>query len=463
MAFSSNGKTQSAMSDINITPLVDVVLVLLLIFMLTAPVLQSGIQVAVPHTRMVSQLTEVHLVVTIDKDQNVFLQDKPVNIHDLSVAPGRRTPPTRRKSSTSAPTNPYPSAPSPPSWTPSNKPASATSASSPNPCNASDHPTPSSCAKRRTPVVVVALAVAVAFAVAVALLPFFLSFPLGICFFRCLFSIAKPNPLRALSHEFMSTQAISRPYPDDQFRRGVIGAIALHLLIAAAFIAIGIYLNHNRSQFGESSASVGSIQASMVSAIPLPQKVKPVRPIRPRARRRQPRTAPSSQRSRRSPSPSHRHRDQSQDPAQEARAPSPPPRRPSIRSPRRPPPRRRPARAPPSSPRPPSRPSNGTATLTVQNRSLGERYAYYVGLISVKSQQSYSQQFPDPRSSMGRSVTITFYVDTSGVPTNVQIMTPSGSPTLDQAGKRAVQQIDTFGPNPANQQIPIEFTFNFGK
>ena len=84
MAFSSNGKTQSAMSDINITPLVDVVLVLLLIFMITAPVLQSGIQVAVPHTRQVNQLSEVHLVVTIDKDQNVFLQDKPVNIHDLS-------------------------------------------------------------------------------------------------------------------------------------------------------------------------------------------------------------------------------------------------------------------------------------------------------------------------------------------------------------------------------------------
>ncbi len=84
MAFTARGKTQTAMSDINITPLVDVVLVLLLIFMLTAPVLQSGVQVAVPHTRMVNQLTEVHLVVTIDKDQNVFLQDKPVNIHDLS-------------------------------------------------------------------------------------------------------------------------------------------------------------------------------------------------------------------------------------------------------------------------------------------------------------------------------------------------------------------------------------------
>jgi biopolymer transport protein TolR len=83
MAFSAKGRTQTAMSDINITPLVDVVLVLLLIFMVTAPVLQSGVQVAVPQTRTVNQLTEEHLVVTIDKDRNIFLQDKPVNIHDL--------------------------------------------------------------------------------------------------------------------------------------------------------------------------------------------------------------------------------------------------------------------------------------------------------------------------------------------------------------------------------------------
>ena len=83
MAFSANGRTQSALSDINITPLVDVVLVLLLIFMVTAPVLQSGIEVDVPQTRTVNQISEEHLIVTIDKDQNVFLQDKPVNIHDL--------------------------------------------------------------------------------------------------------------------------------------------------------------------------------------------------------------------------------------------------------------------------------------------------------------------------------------------------------------------------------------------
>lgn len=83
MAFSSKGHTQTALAEINITPLVDVVLVLLLIFMLTAPVLQSGVEVAIPKTRTVNQLTEERMVVTIDRDQNVFLQDKPVNVNEL--------------------------------------------------------------------------------------------------------------------------------------------------------------------------------------------------------------------------------------------------------------------------------------------------------------------------------------------------------------------------------------------
>ena len=78
MAFTTRSggqtRTQTALADINITPLVDVVLVLLIIFMLTAPVLQSGIDVAVPHTRTVSQLTEQRTVVTIDKNQNVYIQ-----------------------------------------------------------------------------------------------------------------------------------------------------------------------------------------------------------------------------------------------------------------------------------------------------------------------------------------------------------------------------------------------------
>ncbi len=85
MAFTSNtGQTRTSLAEINITPLVDVVLVLLVIFMITAPVLQSGIEVAVPKTRTVKEITESRLVLTIDREQRVFLGDQPVNIHELA-------------------------------------------------------------------------------------------------------------------------------------------------------------------------------------------------------------------------------------------------------------------------------------------------------------------------------------------------------------------------------------------
>jgi biopolymer transport protein TolR len=79
----SSGHTRTSMAEINITPLVDVVLVLLIIFMVTAPVLQSGIDVSVPKTHTVKAITEQRLVLTIDRDQNVFLGDKPVNLSQL--------------------------------------------------------------------------------------------------------------------------------------------------------------------------------------------------------------------------------------------------------------------------------------------------------------------------------------------------------------------------------------------
>src|SRR5580698_7217109 len=86
MAFTtSNGRTQTALADINITPLVDVVLVLLIIFMVTAPVLQSGIDVAIPHTKTVKEITEERLVITIDREQRVFLNNQPININEIGA------------------------------------------------------------------------------------------------------------------------------------------------------------------------------------------------------------------------------------------------------------------------------------------------------------------------------------------------------------------------------------------
>jgi biopolymer transport protein TolR len=84
MAFiTSKGITQTSLSDINITPLVDVVLVLLVIFMLTAPILQSGIEVNLPRTRTVKVVRNEKAVITITKEQTVYVGTKPVNIHDL--------------------------------------------------------------------------------------------------------------------------------------------------------------------------------------------------------------------------------------------------------------------------------------------------------------------------------------------------------------------------------------------
>jgi biopolymer transport protein TolR len=71
------------LSDINIVPFVDVMLVLLVIFMITAPLLESGIQVNLPKTKMVKEINQARIVVTIDRAQQLYLGKEPVNIHEI--------------------------------------------------------------------------------------------------------------------------------------------------------------------------------------------------------------------------------------------------------------------------------------------------------------------------------------------------------------------------------------------
>ena len=76
-------QTGTSLSEINIVPFVDVMLVLLIIFMITAPILQSEIEVNLPKTQTVKEISEERLVVTIDRGQLIYLGNDPVNIHDL--------------------------------------------------------------------------------------------------------------------------------------------------------------------------------------------------------------------------------------------------------------------------------------------------------------------------------------------------------------------------------------------
>ncbi len=78
-------QTGTSLSEINIVPLVDVVLVLLIIFMITAPILQSGIHVDLPQTKTIRDMPEAKVIVTLDRSQLIYLGDTAVNIHDLGA------------------------------------------------------------------------------------------------------------------------------------------------------------------------------------------------------------------------------------------------------------------------------------------------------------------------------------------------------------------------------------------
>ena len=78
-----NSRIGTNLSEINIIPLVDVILVLLLIFMLTAPLMHRGIDVALPKSSAKPTAVEERLVLTLTKEQTIYLNDKPVPVAGL--------------------------------------------------------------------------------------------------------------------------------------------------------------------------------------------------------------------------------------------------------------------------------------------------------------------------------------------------------------------------------------------
>lgn len=261
----------------------------------------------------------------------------------------------------------------------------------------------------------------------------------------------------------MSVFATLDDQTPDRFGSGIARAIGLHILVGAFLAVLAIYVPGHVEHWGENASTVGAIQASMVSAIPLPSNVTPVE-----------KSVLASENTTPAPKP----------PPKEAT--QPPPKPTDILIKEKTPPKAPPKVAPVEQPTPPKHPQpappttkaasgdaatqlpqainqvkNGTAMATVQDRTFGNRYAYYVKIVSQIVAQNWYTQEADPGPSQGKRVTILFDINRDGVPQNIRIETKSGSPSLDASALHALQRIDSFGPLPAGDHITVEYAFDY--
>ena len=258
--------------------------------------------------------------------------------------------------------------------------------------------------------------------------------------------------------------------------RSVVASFTGHIALIAA-IAAAVWLSHRLDpHWGEADPTVGSIQASMVNALPLPpkQRFKDNEVLT----SDKPSIAPTPP----PPTPTPITKATPVQPKSE-----PPPKPNEILIPKKatvkPAPARPAEREQPVAPKhatPPPAPTpkattgdtagiqipqsvtqlrNGTSSVTVEQRAFGDRYAYYVRLISQKINQSKQQDLDGP-DAKGKTAIIRFTIDRDGTPTDVSIATRSGSAALDTSTLRAIQRIDTFGPLPAGDHLPVTFEWN---
>ncbi len=267
----------------------------------------------------------------------------------------------------------------------------------------------------------------------------------------------------------LETLPTRTPIPREPISRSFALSLIFHALIVGAILGYAYVHFASRHNWGDQNPLAGSIQATMVSSLPLP----------PRQLTKEDAVLTSDKPSI-APAPQPPKAEPAKPKAEVASKPNEiliptkvlPEPTPKVADRPQPDTTRRPPAAPPPTPKattgetsgvriPESTTDlkNGTSTITVEEKSFGDRYAYYIRLISQKVNQARAQQPPDPPEAKGKRTAILFTIARDGTVEDSEILTRSGSPALDTSALRCIQRIDTFGPLPTGDHLVVTFGF----
>ncbi len=247
--------------------------------------------------------------------------------------------------------------------------------------------------------------------------------------------------------------------------RDWVASLLLHGLVFGGILGAGLWSNRHHERFGDAVEKQGAVQATMVSSLPLPPRVKP-----------QEDNVLASE----TPSVVPPPKVEKAEPPPEPKAVPVPDKKPVL-----PPKKAAPSQVytapkivvPPKNP-PPNRVASGqtggvriamqsietkvgTSAIHVTDQSFGDRFGYYVSAMNRKIAAQWFTQTLDA-AAQGKRVYLTFTIDREGAPGNVRIVQSSGDRTLDQSAVRALERIDTLGPLPegySGSSINVQYYF----
>lgn len=107
-----------------------------------------------------------------------------------------------------------------------------------------------------------------------------------------------------------------------------------------------------------------------------------------------------------------------------------------------------------------------TNAVSVNGGNFSSRFPYYVNLITTKVSGAWYRQEIDPSTPYGSKVSVTFVISRDGSVSDIRILQPSNSPTLNSSAVRAVERVQTFGPLPdayKGSSVSVEYTFTYSQ